>query len=166
MHMKFPNCFLSLVCGLLGLFSSYGDVPAWVGVEVTWEASGGETRRLSGQLEFDRLPVTRLERGNFGITNLVPLENGEIQIQNTGDMHEGAPVFVLRDYQGAHRFLWNVAALPVGARDTGMRAVEVGEGFDAPPPVLDLDEPGPADEGADPEVLASFRLVPDGESPR
>ncbi|MCC5850519.1 MAG: hypothetical protein JJU29_20725 [Verrucomicrobia bacterium] len=166
--MKFQNCFYVLACGLFGLFScAFGDVPAWVGVEVTWEASDGETRRLSGQLEFDRLPVTRLERGNFGITNLVPLENGEIQIRHTGETHEGAPVFVLQDYQGTHRFLWNVEALPVGARDTGMRGLEVGEGFDTPPPVLDLDleEPEPVDEGATSEAPASFRLVPAADSP-
>ena len=162
-HPRWKTGVLFLLCPL---FSGWvqANAPEWVAVNVVWETPAG-TQRLSGQLEFQTLPVTRLELGGFGITNLVPLAHGEIQIQSTEQTHEGHPVFELTDYQGTHPFHWDIPAIPVQVRDEGMRGVEIGAGFTSPAPVqgLSLEEEAPAATDAESdEEPAGLRLIPEG----
>lgn len=146
---------------LSSAFPLFTDLPAWVAVEITWDESPGDRRTLRGQLEFSSLPVQRLEGGNFGMANLVPLQAGDIVIEPASrDAREGQRVFVLNDYQGHHPFTWTVDAIPVRPREEGMRGVGIGEGFDTPAMQIDLlaedADPDPAETSPPP-----LRLVPE-----
>jgi hypothetical protein len=136
--------------------------PAWVAAEVIWE-DRGETRRITGQLTFDQLPVERLESGNVRINNLVPLEDGDIVIRVDGQ-HENQPRFVLRDYQGEHPFVWQIRDLPVQTQGGGMRGLEIGEGFGRDP-LMDLTLDGPSAEAEEETEESAVTLIVPSDPP-
>ncbi|MCC5844884.1 MAG: hypothetical protein JJU05_11585 [Verrucomicrobia bacterium] len=128
--------------------------PAWIAVEISLR-NGDGVERIEGYLHFDRLPVERERTGNFHITNLVPLNAGEIRV-DFRDADAEFP-FVLTDYQGEHPFRWADGYLPVQARRS-----------DAPEPGSaagreeDLLAPSFGMEAEEPEESAPFSLEVSG----
>lgn len=127
------NTLLPLLLSVFSLLRLSAQ-PAWVEAEVRWADASGSEQRLRGQLQFQRLPVERERTGNFHITNLVPLREGEIRIAAENRR------FVLHDYQGAHSFQWTRDDLPLEQRGAA-RADALDT---SAPPSLDLEPANPA----------------------
>ncbi len=115
--------------------------PAWIAVELVWEREG-ETVRTEGHLHVERLPVERERTGNFHISQLVPLVDGDIRVIRAPAGAEFPHVLV--DYQGEHPFRWTVDGIPLKTRagsapEPGAQA-EISEDLLEPAPLPTLDE--------------------------